>query len=388
MERPLPRHWLAPLLIAAVLAGPAAGAAGGQPPLRLAQNDAVPREEPPFALEPLPPAAPPAASKEVPQSAPPPETASPPADEGLVPAPPRSPLRIGMVPGGDVRRLLAALQPFRSGLAAALDRPVEILTMSSYRALIDAQILQRIDVGFYSTAAYATAAAICRCVEPLVAPAAPDGTIAYHGIIVVGRNAPFASVADLAGAHVAAAGADSVGGRRLQLAGLAAEGIDPQRFFGRIEDAGSAVDAVRLLVAGGADAAFAWSSLQGDPQSGYSRGTLALLAGSGEIVMNELSVLWRSPALAHGPVAVASTMTEPEKQAIEAFLVGLFDSDPPSYELLDRRYGGGFRPVDAKDYASAALLLADLPPPQAAPAEKAAEPDAAPAEPPAPAPAP
>jgi hypothetical protein len=82
--------------------------------------------------------------------------------------------------------------------------------MASYRAMIDAQQSQRIDGGFYSAEAYAKAQAQCRCLEPIVAPRAGDGTAAYYAIIVAAPESGIASVADLAGKVVAMGAADSV----------------------------------------------------------------------------------------------------------------------------------------------------------------------------------
>ena len=108
---------------------------------------------------------------------------------------------------------------------------------------------------------------------------ASDGTLAYHAIIVARSGAGVASLADLAGKTVAIGAPDSLGARRLQLAGLLSEGVDPSTAFGAVLEVGSAEAAVRLVAAGQADAAFAWSSMTGNVGSGYSRGTLADLVG-------------------------------------------------------------------------------------------------------------
>ena len=267
------------------------------------------------------------------------------------------PLRLGVLPAGDVARTIRLLEPLTRRLSDELGRPVEILSMSSYRAMIDAQILQRIDGGFYSASAYAAAEALCECLEPIVAPAADDDTVAYHAIIVAARDSGISSLADLEGKRVATAAPGSIGGYRMQLAGLMAEGYDLRRYFGGIRTTASAADAVRLLAAGEVDAAFAWSSLAGEAETGYTRGTLALLAESGEIDVSELAVVWRSEPIAHGPFAVAEALPDETKALLEEVLLDLDLDEPTAYDALAPLYGGGFAAVDPSDYAGVAMLL-------------------------------
>jgi phosphonate transport system substrate-binding protein len=253
---------------------------------------------------------------------------------------------------------MAATEPVAEGLRQELGRPVEILPMSSYGAMVDAQATQRIDGGFYSAAAYAAAETACRCLEPIVAPAAADGTSAYYSIVVARAGSGIDSPADLEGKIVALGAPDSVGGRRMPLAGLMAEGTDPRR-FGGVRQTASAEAAVRLLLSGAADAAFAWSSLTGDADQGYSRGTLADLVARGELAMRDVAVVWRSPPIAHGPFAVLKSLPEEDKRRMEAYLLGLEASAPAAYDKLDPYYGGGFAAVEPADYAGLAVLAAE-----------------------------
>jgi hypothetical protein len=103
------------------------------------------------------------------------------------------PLRLGVLAGRDVQATMAALDPVTEGLTQAMGRSVEVLPMASYRAMIDAQQSQRVDGGFYSAEAYARAQAQCRCLEPLVAPKAGDGTAAYYAIIVAAPESGIAT---------------------------------------------------------------------------------------------------------------------------------------------------------------------------------------------------
>jgi phosphonate transport system substrate-binding protein len=262
--------------------------------------------------------------------------------------------RIGVLAGRDVWATMTGLEPVAEGLRGALGRSVDILPMPTYRAMIDAQETQRIDAGFYSAEAFAMAEEQCRCLEPLVAPLASDGTAAYFAIIVAASESGIRTVADLAGKEIAVAAADSVGGRRMQETSLASEGFDLSA--ASLVETASSHDAVRLVADGKADAAFAWSSLHGDQAAGYSRGTLADLVASGDIGMDEVAVVWRSPAIAHGPLAVAKALPDEDKRRIEAYLLGLSETLPTAFDLLNPFYPGGYVAVEREDYRGVETL--------------------------------
>ncbi|MHA1189902.1 MAG: phosphate/phosphite/phosphonate ABC transporter substrate-binding protein [Alphaproteobacteria bacterium] len=275
----------------------------------------------------------------------------------LIPPAERKPtFRIGIVPRGDVARLLDDLEPMRKALIKLLARPVEVLPIASLGALIDAQVLKRVDLAFLSTSAFVTADQLCRCVDPLVAPLASDGTISGYALIVTRRGSGLSSLSDLEGKAVAAAATDSIAGRIYQLASLKAEGIDPEAFFGALNTTGSTIDAVMDMRDGLADAAFAWSSLAGPVSSGYTRGTFTALLGQAAIGMNEIQIIWKSRPLTHGPVSVLKSIADEDKQALTAFFVEMAEKDPATYDILDAVYGGGYQPILPSDYHGASVL--------------------------------
>lgn len=268
------------------------------------------------------------------------------------------PLRFAALAGRSASDTMAAVGPIADEMGASLGRPVELLVMSSYEAMIDAQVELRIDGGFYSAAAFALAESRCHCLEPIAAPRAWDGTLAYHAVIVARASSGIASAFDLEGKTIAVGAADSIGARRMQLAGLMATGVDPASLFGGVIETASANDAVRLVRDGRADAAFAWSSLEGDARSGYTRGTLSQLAVDGEIAMSDFTVVWRSAPITHGPFAVLKTLSSEEKDKLGALLVALEATRPEAYDKLNPFYGGGYAPVDPDDYRGLETLTA------------------------------
>jgi phosphonate transport system substrate-binding protein len=331
------------------------------PPADAAPVTQSPDPRAPQILEETPPPQAEGAASPTQDSAASPE--EPPTAEPAAPSvePPPEPLRFGVLAGRRVATTIRILAPVAEEMQERLGRRVEILPMASYDAMIGAQEQRRIDGGFYSAAAFTMADTRCRCLEPIVAPRAEDGTLAYHAIIVTRNTSGIRTPADLAGRTVAVGESDSLGSYRMQLAGLMGEGLDPAALFGGIRLAGSAEDAVRLVLSGGADVAFAWSTLSGSVERGYSRGTLTRLVATGELTMRELAIVWGSDPIAHGPFAVARTVPDAQKATLEAYLLELEGVDPPAYDLLNPFYGGGYAAVDAEDYRGLrALAVQDV----------------------------
>jgi ABC-type phosphate/phosphonate transport system substrate-binding protein len=75
--------------------------------------------------------------------------------------------------------------------------------------------------------------------------------------------------------------------------------------------------------------------------------------------MSDIAVIWRSPALAHGPFAVISSLAEEEKRKIEAYLLTLSDTVPAAYDRLSPYYGGGYVAVEPGDYDSLQVLAGE-----------------------------
>jgi phosphonate transport system substrate-binding protein len=288
------------------------------------------------------------------------ETGEPGADLAIPPASEArpEPLRFALLAGRSAAATMMLIAPVADDLGRLLERPVEFVPFPSLGAMIDAQVERRIDGGFFSAAAFALADQRCDCLEPLVAPRAFDGTLAYHAIIVARADSGIRSATDLEGKIVAIGAEDSLGGRRMQLAGLMSEGIDPSTTFASVIETESAEAAVALVAARHADAAFAWSSLAGSVAGGYSRGTLTDIVSKGAIAMPDLSIVWRSGAIEHGPFAVLRNLDAAEKQKIEAYFVALMSANPAIYDGLNPLYGGGYAPVDARDYAGLEVLVA------------------------------
>ena len=135
------------------------------------------------------------------------------------------------------------------------------------------------------------------------------------------------------------------------------EGIDPGRFGVGARDANRPRTAVRLVAAGAADAAFAWSSLAGDVATRLFARHAARPRRARRDRDGRLAIVWRSPAIAHGPFAVAKSLPDEEKDRIEEYLLALERSLPSAYDMLNPFYGGGYVAVEPRTMRGSSLLV-------------------------------
>ena len=263
--------------------------------------------------------------------------------------------RIGMIaePGAD--QAVNGLAALKQAYARALGIPVEIFAARDYAALIDAQAAQRVDYALYSTTAYATAALLCGCVEPVVAPVSDDGATGIKAILVT-RDGRLQNASDIGAHRIAIAALDSIAGfalPRLELAtGQPLTGSEP--FLVHAENA-SAAEA--MLVDGSVDAIFGW--LPANAGAELPGGTLQRLEDAG-LDKVSLSVVWKSSLLRYGPHALRSGLDADLRRALVIFLTGLRETQPDAYDLLEPHRGGGFGEVSAGDYATALDMVRAL----------------------------
>ncbi|MEX2318859.1 MAG: phosphate/phosphite/phosphonate ABC transporter substrate-binding protein [Bauldia sp.] len=268
-------------------------------------------------------------------------------------------LRVGYLSTGNPAQAAARMDLFRSYLESRIGLPVELVPAITYAALIDGTVGGRIQYAIHSATSYVVGEAACTCIEPLAVPAAFDGSVGFHSILLVRTDSPIRTLADASGATIAVSGEDSLAGRLVPFAGLAGEGIDAGTYFSRIVDAPGPEAAITALLAGDVDVAAGWSSLTGDASTGYAFGVLTRMVIDGRLSMDAVRVLWRSPIIPFGPHAVRTNMASELKLLLADALFDVAFLAPEVLEAVDRSGfgGGGFVAIDPARYAVIAELI-------------------------------
>jgi len=269
-------------------------------------------------------------------------------------------LRIGYLSSLDTAKDSARLEPFRAYMQQRLSLPVEMIPATSTAVLIGAIANGRVSYAVISAGGYVSAAAACRCVEPVAVPAAFDGSTGFHAVLLARADSTIHSLADTRGARLALSADDSVAGRLIPMKAFAAAGIDPATNFAALYQSDGPADAIQALLDGRADLAVGWSSLAGDETSGYSFGLLADMVRAGTLTMDQVRIVWQSPLIPFGPHVVRSDMPPELKSLIADALSAMASAAPDALDAIDASPygGGGFVKIGAADYATIAALVA------------------------------
>ena len=266
-------------------------------------------------------------------------------------------LRIGMVTGVDPAATRARAAPLADYLTERLGVDIEILLTNDYQALISGQLTDRFHATFLTASAFASANDICgNCLEAAAVPTNIDGELGFYSVLIARPLGTVDDPADLPGARLAVSAEDSVAGRLLPLSLFDEDGIDVAAI--ELRETASPAAAVELLLADGADAALAWSSLAGDEAVGYTRGALRQLVDAGRLTMDEIAIVWSSPMIPHGPLAVAADLPAELKAEITAAMIEMANADPDALAAANGVLGGAFVEAPPDLYAPLMLLYA------------------------------
>jgi phosphonate transport system substrate-binding protein len=249
--------------------------------------------------------------------------------------------RVGIPVGENATYRLRQAEPFRQYLQSRLGVHVELFPATSYDALIDAAAGERIHYGIFSATAYVSADIACQCLEPVAIPSGDDGGEGYHAILIARADSPIYSVTDAKGTRLAAGPTGSVTGTVVPFAAFAAEGIDPKTYFAAVVDVRSPEDSIAALLLGEADVALAWSSLAGDPVSGYSAGTLMKMVADGTLTMSDIRLIWQSDRIPYGPHAIRRNLPGELKALVAEAVLAMPAENPEAVDAINRSGDGG-----------------------------------------------
>lgn len=263
--------------------------------------------------------------------------------------------RVGIVARPGSGPVIEGADKITAAYSKALGMPVEIYVARDYADLIDAQTSGRIEYAVHTSLSYATAALQCACVTPLVAPVSEDGTAGIRSALIARSDGP-RRANDIAAHKVAFGPPDSISGALLPQSEFELNGKPFTGAEAFLTPVANESDALKMLANGTASAMFGFL-----PSKRYENaktgGTLDELASLG---LDDAEVLWTSDFVRYGPHAVRMSLPSEARKALVDFLTDLHDSDEAVYDLLERRFGGGYVAVTPDEYLGAMALARSI----------------------------
>jgi len=255
--------------------------------------------------------------------------------------------RIGLLGGENEADRLRNNECMQVQLSERLGVPVEMFPAPDYAGVIQGLVAGQLDYAGLGASAYA---AIYlqdpTAVEPIFVSAEADGSLGYIAPMYVRADSDIHSLEDMRGRSLAYADPNSTSGYLVPRFELSRAGIDDTTYFSRTGFGGGHEQATIAVLEGQYDAGVTWASGQGDPNEGYTRGSLRRMMDNGLLEPGALRIIWESELIPNGPIVVRTSMPAEARAIVEDWLENLLENDPQCYRDVSFGEGQGFVRVD------------------------------------------
>lgn len=260
--------------------------------------------------------------------------------------------RIGLLGGENTTDRLARYDEFQKLLQAKLGIPVKLFPASDYAGVMQGIAAGQLEAAEFGASGFAGAYLDCKCLEPIVVPQENDGSTYYYSVILTRADSGIKSLADLRGHSLAWADPNSTSGYLIPSSTLKTQGIDltPGKYFSTLGFSGGHEQGVVAVLNKQYDAAATWTSGQGDPAVGYSRGNLRSMVDKKMLKMSDIRVLWQSGKIPNGPWAVRTAIPADLKTIFTSFLLDLPKANKKIYDDIEQGTGVGYAPATMELY--------------------------------------
>jgi phosphonate transport system substrate-binding protein len=188
-------------------------------------------------------------------------------------------------------------------------------------------------------------------VEPILTTEQTDGATGYYSIMLARKDSGLASLADLKGKKLGFADPDSTSGYLVPVVSLPADiGGPVDEYFGETGFGGGHENLVLAVLDGQFDAGVTWGSGVGEFAEGYTSGNIRSMVDKGMLDMEDVVEIWKSPLIPNGPIVVLSSLPQETKDAIEAFLKQLPETNYDCFRSAQAGDYNGYVEVDQSFY--------------------------------------
>lgn len=257
-------------------------------------------------------------------------------------------LRFSLVPQSNVQTDIAALQPLFDELKSATGMPVDVVTPSSYGAVIEGMLAGSVDLARLGPAAYISA----KKQDPGITAFATvtrnnsikgNEDIFYYSVLIVRNDSPYKTIESLRGKKVALVDPDSTSGALIPRHVFAKEaGVPLEKYFSQVVYSGAHDQSMQNVNNSRVDAAFISST------------SLAPFANA-KFRPDEFRTLWTSKAIPRNPFVLRNQLCPDLKRKIMSVFLG--ERDKKNKSVLQSLNAIRFVPVSDQDYE----ILRNLP---------------------------
>lgn len=260
-------------------------------------------------------------------------------------------LNLGVITSENEADRTARYEPVQAYLEKALDVKIRWRVATDYAGIIEGVKAGKIDIARFGPAAYAKAYMVTNGeVQPLVGELDNRGIFGYHSVVVVKKDSPYKTLADLKGKTLAFADPNSTSGHQAPRYFMGESGIDAATHFGATPFSGSHENSVMGLINGTFDAAATW--WRNEEYSNPQRMEMKKMIAPGQ-----WRVVWKSPKLPSSPWAMSTKLPQEMRDDVQKALLAMPTADPDAWKGLTSGKASALREVTHEDYDSIVRMI-------------------------------
>lgn len=253
-------------------------------------------------------------------------------------------LVFAVVPAENASGVTQRYQPLMDYLSKELGVKVTLRIAADYAAVIEGHRSGNIHIGEHGPSSYVRAWTVTNGgVEPIGTPTDSNGVTGYFSVAYAKASAAGAKLEDFKGKNLCLVDPNSTSGNNVPLFAMNKGGIDPEKFFAKVTNAGSHENAVMAVQQGTCDVAFNWWNSEDDSN-------LSRMVNKGMVKKEDFKIVFRSERIPGSPYIMISSLPTDLKKAITSALMDMQTRDKSVLDKLTDGKSKGFAAMKHSDY--------------------------------------
>jgi phosphonate transport system substrate-binding protein len=248
------------------------------------------------------------------------------------------------VPAENASGVTERMGPFMEYLSKELGVKVTLRIAADYAAVIEGQRAGSIHIGDYGPSAYIRAHTVSNGgTEAFASMRASDGSTGYYAVAYAKTSAAGSKLEDFKGKNLCLVDPNSTSGNNVPLFSMNKMGMQPDKFFAKVTNAGSHENAVMAVQQGTCDVAFNWWNSEDDSN-------LSRMANKGMVKKDDFKIVFKSEKIPGSPYAVLTSLPADLKKAIADAFFNAPTKGKDAFAKLTDGKSPGFAPAKHDDY--------------------------------------
>ncbi|MCV3737054.1 phosphonate ABC transporter substrate-binding protein [Rhizobium sp. TRM96647] len=262
-------------------------------------------------------------------------------------------LRIGLDGSENEADQIRNTQCVADGLKAATGvGEVQIFPSPDYNGVIQGLLGGTIDIASMGASSYAAIYLQDQnAVDPILTYTQSDGSSGYYSIMVARKDSGIKTLADAKGKKIGFADPDSTSGYLVPNVALPKEiGASVKEYFSESGFGGGHENLVLAVLDGKFDVGTTFGSGVGNWDEGYTGGNLYQMVNKGNLDMDDLVEVWKSPLIPNGPLMVSNKLPEDMRAKVEQYFFELPQKDLACFHAYTQGSNKDYIKVDQSFY--------------------------------------